>query len=228
MGKGQLLFKGEKAKKKTKKSKHSSSNENDVTTRSSATVVVDRSGETRPSSVEQASLSRPHNATPIAAAPAIKTGTGKITTSGTVVTGYDTRFEKELNPGDAIMCKVENGTEELRVVTMRLSNVSMNLSTAFSTNLKVPSAFQCIRKPRDLQKEKAEAQKRSMETLNDQKTHAFDLYGNESLVYREKTENGSYRIKQEPLNAANSGPATLRSRGDLLEMRAKKTSDKFC
>jgi hypothetical protein len=214
MGKGQLLFKGEKAKKKNKNSKHSSKAKN------SGIDHVD------PSTAVPAVASRPQTtlASVPSAAPTMKQGTGKITTSGTVVTGYGTRFEKEINAGDAILCTLENGTDELRVVTMRLSNVSLNLSSAFSNNVKIPTGFQYIRKPRDTQKEHAEAYKKTAEALREQTTHAFDLYGSESLVYREKTETGSYRIKREQLSMS----AAERSRGDLLEMRAKKTSDKFC
>ena len=217
MGKGQLLFKGDKPKKKKTKSKHSTSSKTDVESASgpSAPVVISRPVAAPPPAAA-ATASTP--------APTMKEGTGTITSSGTVVTGHDTRFEKELNAGDALLCVLENGTEELRVITMRVSTVSLNLSSAFSSDLKTPTSFQYIRKPRDVHKERIEAQKRQSETLQEQKTHAFDLYGNESLVYREKTETGSYRIKREQLG--DRGGA--RSRGDLLEMRAKKSSDKYC
>lgn len=219
MGKGQLLFKGDKPKKKKHKSKHSTSSKDD-----------DEGNISPPANAPVMTINRPMAApaasAPAAAAPSMKKGTGTITTSGTVVTGYDTRFEKELNAGDAILCVVDNGKEELRVITMRLSNVSLNLSSPFSTDLKTPASFHYIRKPRDVQKERAEAQKRQAESLQEQKTHAFDLYGNEALVYREKTETGSYRIKREEVKTQSG--AARSTRGDLLEMRAKKTSDKYC
>jgi hypothetical protein len=41
------------------------------------------------------------------------------------------------------------------------------------------------------------------------------------LVYRERTEHGGYRIRKEIINE----DAT---RSDLLNMRAKKKSDKYC
>jgi hypothetical protein len=216
MGKGQLLFKGEKPKKKKNKSKHSSSSKESKDVESSASPAAAPSATVAAQSAVAAA--------PAVASPSMKTGTGKITTSGTVVTGHDTRFEKELNAGDAILCTLENGKEELRVITMRLSNRSLNLSSAFSINVKVPTSFQYIRKPRDIHKERSDAQKQKAETMHEQKTHAFDLYGNEALVYREKTETGSYRIKHEKLES-NRGSNT---RGDLLQLRAKKTSDKFC
>ena len=244
MGKGQLLFKGEKPKKKSKKSKHShssnsSNHDNHRQDDDNEKRVIPIAEGVDHATADLAVASRPLATTPSVAPPPpptggslMKHGTGKITTSGTVVTGYETRFEKELQAGDAILCTLGNGgTEELRVVTMRLSNISLNLSSAFSTNIKTPTSFQYIRKPRDVHKERAEAHKRTAETLREQKTHAFDLYGNDSLVYREKTETGSYRIKREPLSGTTGKTAAAtaaRSRGDLLEMRAKKTSDKFC
>ena len=223
MGKGQLLFKGEKIKKKKNKSKHAVSGgkqeSQDGESGSGPIPAI-------PSVSITTTTSRPATAdTPTVAPPTIRKGTGKITTSGSVVTGHDnTRFEKELNPGDAILCVLENGTEELRVITMRLSNASLNLSSAFSINVKVPTSFQYIRKPKDVHKERTDAQKRNAELLHEQKTHAFDLYGNEALVYREKTETGSYRIKREHLG----GSGVSNTRGDLLQLRSKKTSDKYC
>ena len=65
--------------------------------------------------------------------------------------------------------------------------------------------------------------------------HAFDIYkgnggssssgktGSSELVYREKTEHGSYRIKRVQVDGT-----TPVDRGDLLYMRTKKKSDKYC
>jgi len=246
MGKGQLLFKGDKPKKKNKSSKHAVSSSKEKTD----SIVVGDHVETmktgvipahRPLSGIPARPSSTTTTTVQPVEPTMKQGTGKITTSGTVVTGYDTRFEKELQPGDAILCivggdggggtgKNEEQQQQLRVITMRVSNISLNLSSAFSMDIKIPSSFQYIRKPRNIEKERSDLQKQKQQTLQEQKTHAFDLYGNESFVYREKTETGSYRIKRETIvsTTTKSGPPSQRSRGDLLDMRSKKTSDKFC
>lgn len=211
MGKGKLLFKGDKTKKKKKKSKHSIK---EVETDHGASVTapmhltVPNKPSIKKSSTESSSV------------PTLKKGTGQITSSGTVVTGHDTIFEKEVSAGDALMCIVD-GREELRVITMRLSNQSLNLSSAFSESIKTPQSFQYIRKPRDIAKEQRDALKKQRETKQNLQQHAFDLYSAGSLVYREKTETGSYRIKREQADGASS-------RGDLLRMRAKKTSDKYC
>jgi len=47
-------------------------------------------------------------------------------------------------------------------------------------------------------------------------------YGNKGeIVYREKTSQGSYRIRKEHAT-------TDMSRSDLLAVRAKKKSDRYC
>jgi hypothetical protein len=68
------------------------------------------------------------------AAPTVKKGAGTIMASETVVTDHDTRFEKEVAAGDAIQYN-----DELRVITMRFSNGSLNLSSTFSKSLKTPT-----------------------------------------------------------------------------------------
>ena len=214
MGKGKLLFKGDKTKKKKKKSKHSIK---EVETDHGASVAAAPMHLTVPNNKPSIKKSSTESSSSV---PTLKKGTGQITSSGTVVTGHDTIFEKEVSAGDALMCIVD-GREELRVITMRLSNQSLNLSSAFSESIKIPQSFQYIRKPRDIAKEQRDALKKQRETKQNLQQHAFDLYSAGSLVYREKTETGSYRIKREQADGVSS-------RGDLLHMRAKKTSDKYC
>jgi hypothetical protein len=226
MGRGQLLFKGDKAKKKKKKPKHNSKKEEERSSADAdpaAAASAPESSSLPPSSTTAAAAAKPKASSSSVATgiPTVRKGTGKITTSGTVVTGYDTIFEKEVATGDALMCVLGNGQDELRVITMRLSNQSLNLSSAFSISLKTPTSFQYIRKPRDMAKERRDAQNKQNETREQQEMHSFDLYSSEKMVYREKTETGSYRIKNELVQDG-------KSRGDLLYMRAKKTSDKYC
>jgi hypothetical protein len=45
-----------------------------------------------------------------------------------------------------------------------------------------------------------------------------------TVVYRERTEHGNYRIKQMKVVDGNA----ITNRSDLLDMRSKKTSDKYC
>ena len=234
MGKGKLLFKGDRPKKKKKsKSKHLSlskdnKNEAELVTASSS----HQSSSSSPGAVDNDATvagvadtsDRKSVAASSSSAPTVRAGSGKITTSGTVVTGYDgtTKFEKEVAQGDALLCVI-NGREELRVITMRLSNVSLNLSSPFSQNLSIPTSYQFIKQPRDKMKERKLAKKKELETKQEREQHAYDLYqSTEAVVYREKTETGSYRIKRDTIEGGAA------SRGRLLELRAKKSSDKYC
>jgi hypothetical protein len=213
MGRGQLVFKGEKKKKK--KFKHSLKDDDDDQVVSSVAVasvpVIEKP--------VAATASSSATTTNEQETPQIRKGTGQITTSGTVVTGYETLFEKQMTIGDAVLVQV-GGQQEMRVVTMRLSNISLNLSSAFSTDLKSPTDFHYIGKPRDKQKERELAAKKAKLSQSELEAQAFGTYASQDLVYREKTETGSYRIKREKASAD--------SRGDLLHLRAKKTSDKYC
>lgn len=216
MGRGALTFKGESPKKKKKKSKH----------RSHASELKDGSfSKIAPAGMPaDASASATASKTPGAAQPKMRKGTGRITTSGTVVTGHDSLFMKEINVGDAILVN-----QEMRVVTMRLSDISINLSSPFSQNYATPVVFHFISKPRQGPGETAKAEAKEKATMEEQ--HAFDIYkgggdasgnsGTNELVYREKTEHGSYRIKRVKVDGS-------KDRTNLLEMRTKKKSDKYC
>lgn len=210
MGRGQLVFKGEQPKKKKKKAKYKTSDEvaDDAAPFTQATAMTD-----------SARLSTDSMVASSQAVPCIQKGLGKITTSGTVVTGHGTQFNRQLNVGDAMLVMID-GQQQMRVITIRLSDTSINLSSAFSPDLKHPSDFSFIPKPRstkgpsDLSSSQGE--------LKQEEQAAFGTFAsNRELVYQEKTEHGSYRIKKQQL----AGEAT---RSDLLAMRAKKKSDKYC
>lgn len=206
MGRGTLVFKGESAKtKKKKKSKHKADRPDEKETHLSAASVV-----------------RPAVAGSLAkeAAPEIKNGVGTITTSGTVVTGHETRFMKEIRTGDALIVEVDD-QPEMRVVTMRLSDISLNLSSAFSKNMATPVSFRYIPKPRDAAKDAAHAQQKAAQAVAEEERHASASAETGELVYRERTEHGNYRTKRVKVDGE-------RNRSDLLELRSKKTSDKYC
>lgn len=220
MGRGLLAFKGEeKAKKKKSKSKHRvpalSSSSDDHLSRN-----VGSSTEEAAAAVSQ---SVPTKESKKMESPQVKTGTGLITTSGTVVTGYNTRFQQEISVGDAILVNLRNGQQEMRVVTMRLSDISINLSSPFSENAANPISFQYIQKPKDVTRETKIAKEKAKLESKLEETKASGVFGSsDEVVYREKTEHGSYRIKK----AKVSGDGI--TRGDMLEIRSKKAHDKYC
>ena len=211
MGRGMLTFKGEPPKKKKKKQKHEiAQQEDDV-------IVTPLSVPT--STLPEVARRQPQHATP--EPPQINAGSGKITASGTVVTGFGTKFEKELAVGDAVIV-ILDGKQEMRVVRMRLSDTSCGISSAFSVSLMNPTSYQIIRKPTNSIAEAKKKREQSQKELEELEQSAFGTFrGTNELVYRERTEHGSYRIQKVGLDSE-------RSRTDLLSMRAKKTSDKYC
>jgi G3E family GTPase len=230
--KGQLIFKGDKRPKKKdrirKKRKYLEGE----------TVVTDVDPKIHESSLPSSSSERIQNndsvssetrkAAAVVVGPTIKDGTGKITTSGTVVSGQNTKFEKEISIGDAIIITFTDNNnqkkEEMRVVTMRLSNISLNLSSAFSQNVSLPLNFRYVRKPRNVEQEQRKERQKQNEEAKEKEKSAYDIYGDgNTLVYREKTETGSYRLKQQHISSTSQS-----TRGDLLHLREKKTSDKYC
>jgi hypothetical protein len=232
MGRGQLLFKGEKPKKSKKSSssskvKHAPPGTTAAMSSSQPMAASSSSARTPPQQQQQQQQAQ---------LPQIQQGKGKITTSGTVVMGFDTVFEKQLAVGDALLVVIpgQDDEEEMRVITMRLSNTSLNLSSAFSKNLTTPTVFRWIPKPRNAVKEKQQAAAQAQLLQHEQDTHAFGgtYASTQELVFREKTETGSYRIKREAISigggASSAAQPQQPSRGDLLYMRAKKTSDKYC
>lgn len=217
---GKLVFKGEeKAKKKKKKSKSSVGTIQEGTA-NHANGLGESIGE---SGIDNAHLDPPAAAhassVPL---PSITTGRGLISTSGTVATGHGgTSFKSDLRIGDAIIAQTQRG-EEMRVVTMVLSQISISISSAFSSDLKTPTQYKFIVKPRDIKRENAEKARKAMAEKEEVETRAMGTYGNKGeIVYREKTEHGSYRIRREQTDVDMS-------RSDLLSMRAKKKSDRYC
>lgn len=234
MGKGKLVFKGDKPKK-SKKTKHSL-----VDSSSSVPVVAGQSQSSlqarqHSSTATDASLSR-NTTTAIPPQPVIRKGQGKITSSATVIMGIDTKFNSCINVGDAIIVHVPTNSEnddnqtreEMRIITIRLSDTSASISSSFSQDLKIPTSFQYISKPKNLQKERDEKEKSDRLAKEEVDRNAFGTYkssgssgGGQELVYRERTEHGSYRIRREVVDDKVS-------RSDLLDMRLQKKSDKFC
>lgn len=240
MGKGQLLFKGQKKStarknKKRKRDNNKHSDDEGTEQHDDATAEGGGSNNKTPKMAEGVDMKQPAAAgaattTSSSNAPSLRKGSGKITSSGTVVTGQCTKFEMEVAVGDALMVVV-NGQEELRVITMRLSNTSLNLSSAFSVSIKHWQPFQYIAKPKNVAQERKNALKQQREQDQEKEKSAFDLYSShEELVYREKTETGSYRIKRQELDTTgkDTGHCKSNTRGDLLNLRSKKTSDKYC
>jgi hypothetical protein len=243
---GALIFKGDTKSnnhsKKSKKSRHHIDS-NHVTT--VAAEIVESSFPSSILPTPKPSLSSPLPQQQQQQPHPIR-GSGKIVVSGTVVTGYHTQFNTELQVGDAILIH-----DEMRIVTMRLSNTALNLSSALSmsslssssssTTTKEPVSYYYIQKPRDIHQERVLAETKANQqqaadierhqnafattsSTNNNNSNNNDSDGVDTknvLVYRERTEHRNYRIKRMKVD-------DVTDRSDLLELRSKKTSDKYC
>jgi hypothetical protein len=265
MGKrGLLTFKGDSAPLHQKKKKKSSSAGNDeAAARSSATGGMNEDSNAQAfAAATSTTLGKPDTLPSLSAASTdksetknagntptstLQTGTGKITVSGTVVTGHGTCFMREIQPGDALVVMGPEGQPtEMRVVTMRLSDISLNLSSALAQSVARPTGFYYMKKTRGAKQVREEQEKkkeRLQEEEREREMHAFGIYtskkkdngnemqekGQQEVVYRERTEHGSYRIKKTTVSLSGKESAEdALSRGKLLELRSKKTSDKYC
>jgi len=234
MGRGKLKFKGEEKAKKKKKSSSKKQLGDGVGAINvggdDAINIATSSAGTESSTTQQQSVAAATNSahqtnsnetaassTSMQKSPQISQGQGTITTSSTVVTGHGTSFKTQLHVGDALLAN-----KEMRVIKMVLSPISISISSAFTTDLKTPTQFKYINKPRDVTREsQAKVAKARMEQ-EEVEQRAMGTYGNKGeIIYRERTEHGSYRIKREQAT-------TDMTRSDLLSVRAKKKSDRYC
>eukprot|EP00516_Mucochytrium_quahogii_P004663 CAMPEP_0203761820 /NCGR_PEP_ID=MMETSP0098-20131031/14834_1 /ASSEMBLY_ACC=CAM_ASM_000208 /TAXON_ID=96639 /ORGANISM=" , Strain NY0313808BC1" /LENGTH=229 /DNA_ID=CAMNT_0050655973 /DNA_START=87 /DNA_END=776 /DNA_ORIENTATION=- len=159
--------------------------------------------------------------------PALIDGEGAIITSNVAVTGQETKFLDELQAGDVLLVHhPTSGEQEARVVTMVLSNMSVSLSSPFSSDLMVPCAFQYLKKPKDknegINKDRA-AKLRRKEELET----AFGTYASvgNTFTYRERKSgtnaSGGYQVVEQVLDKELS-------REELLDLRCSKKGDRNC
>ena len=155
----------------------------------------------------------------------IEAGTGRLTSSGTTVQGHETNFMTQLSVGDALMITHPMSlVEETKVVRMVLSNTSISISSAFSTDLVSTTAFRFAKAPKtapDLESEERR-KKEKLDALEKESVGTYSSNGGSVFAYRVKKEGaaGGYKIVTESVNNA--------TRGDLLDMRAKKKADRHC
>jgi hypothetical protein len=161
----------------------------------------------------------PSNPPPIV----VLSGTGRISTSGTTVLGHEgTKFLSELHAGDAIIVTHPVSlVSETRIVKMVVSNVSIGISSAFSTDLISTVTFRYVKTPEALVKEPKRPKKTGAEE--------DDSYGAmEGLKAQDGTF--SYRVMRHGKTGYDIVTEDVgeRSREDLLNTRSKKKADRMC
>lgn len=231
MAGGKLVFKGEKPKKKNSSTKIKSRGVETVEIAGNVAAVgivesAQKCADTGDAAANNDCTANNKQSSEITTTqiqgPSINTGTGRISTSSTVVSGHGTSFKSQLRVGDAILVHTQKGDEEMRVVTMVLSNISASISSAFSSSISTPMPFKYISKPRDDKRDKATKVAKAKQEQEEVEQRAMGTYGEKGVItYRIKTEHGGYRIKKEEANSDMT-------RSDLLSVRAQKKSDRYC
>lgn len=225
MGRGALVFKNDKQQavkkhsksKKKKRKEHSSVDSDNAQTE---TAVFD--GKVASASTVATTRQLSNTPRPESSQPKLEKGKGKIISSNNIITGIGSQFTKEISVGDAIL----NFVQEMRIVTMIVSDSSCAISSAFSKDIKDPTSFSFMKAPSQVRNSQNNEREEKEKKQKQEEIHrnAYGMYGNtrdRTLVYREKTEQGSYKIQRVKLDRDVT-------RADLLNMRMKKKSDKYC
>jgi hypothetical protein len=157
----------------------------------------------------------------------IESGVGRITSSGTTVFGHETKFMDQLSPGDAILIKHPTSfKDETKIVKMVLSNISIGISSGFSSDIISTTSFQFIKAPKELTINPEDEVRNTKQKKQDEEVAAFGTYaskGGEEIVYRVKKPGsfGGYAILKE---SSAEGSMT---REELLNFRSKKKADRL-
>ena len=159
----------------------------------------------------------------------IITGTGRMTSSGCTIYGHGTKFSDELSVGDAIMVTHPTSlVEETKIVTLVLSNVSISVSSNFSSDLISSTSFRYVKAPKSTKPQETEEEKARKKRFiaKESEEAAFGTYagnGGQTFTYRTKNPGaaGTYKIVTEK----NS---SVKTREEMLDMRTKKKADRFC
>lgn len=154
---------------------------------------------------------------------------------GVTVHGHGTKFMEEVGVGDAVIVTHPSTlVEETKIVRMVLSNISMGISSAFSSDLVSQTAFRYVNAPKEQDSETLAAAERSEVQQRKRKADeveegAFGTYasaGGEKAVYRVKKPgaHGGYTI----ITESGTRDGKPMSREDLLTLRSKKKADRHC
>ena len=126
--KGGVSLKKIKKKKKKKKRKHNDDGSSTSAKRTKSSTTTSASSSTTTTTPQFERID----------------GKGRLLTSGSTVYGKDTMFFRQVKIGDALLVKhPASMKEEVRVVKLILSDISISLSSAFSSDL-ISNQSYCI------------------------------------------------------------------------------------
>lgn len=150
-------------------------------------------------------------------------GTGELTSSGVVVMGHGTAFDRELSVGDSLLVTVtdryRNTTvDESRVVNMVLGKGSLNLTQPFSCDISAPISFMFVRKAPDMEALRAERDAKKARAARADQASKEVTY----KVYKNST--GTWNSWKTVTERVAEGV----TREDMLDKRCKMKSDHHC
>jgi len=150
-------------------------------------------------------------------------GTGELTSSGVVVMGHGTAFDRELSVGDSLLVTVtdryRNTTvDESRVVNMVLGKGSLNLTQPFSCDVSAPISFMFVRKAPDMEALRAERDAKKARAARADQASKEVTY----KVYKNST--GTWNSWKTVTERVAEGV----TREDMLDKRCKMKSDHHC
>jgi len=177
-----------------------------------------KSGKSKKSSAATSSEGTSNNSATVATK---QKGAGHLQPSGTIVTGTATTFLTTLSVGDALL--VQNPTtllDEMRIVQFIVSETSMSLSSAFTFTSSSTLNYWFIKSPKAVKTaaEIAGDKERDFKLGTDCASGASS--GN-TVQIRVNDGHGSYKVITERVEEGTS-------REEMLGMRTKRKSDKFC
>ena len=149
-------------------------------------------------------------------------GTGKLTSSGVVVMGFETNFPKDLEIGDTLLVTVvdrfrNTQMDESRVVNMVLGKTSLNVEAPFSCDLTSPTSFMLVKRKPDVEALKAAAREKK------RREKALEADSN-TVTYKVVVPgSGTWKTWKTVTERADG-----LTREDQLERRAKEKADRFC
>uniref|UniRef100_A0A7S3GEQ1 Uncharacterized protein n=1 Tax=Palpitomonas bilix TaxID=652834 RepID=A0A7S3GEQ1_9EUKA len=145
-------------------------------------------------------------------------GSGRISSTGSSVMGMESHFSKEVKEGDWLLIRnqARQEVEEMKKVKRVMSDISLILEDGFGVDLVTPATYKIINVPRDDQGRVKDVGGVCLDDLVKERQKNI-------LTYRERVGGafGGYRIKA----VAVEGETT---KEDLLDMRSKKKSDRYC
>lgn len=210
-------------KKSRKKRKVSSSQAGAKTVEGKKGSSRGGDGDDHDETVTKASREGSSGASASPVAPVMKKlkGSGTVAVSGSIVTGRSTSFKSQIRPGDAVILRnPSSGKDEMRVVTAVVSDTSLSVSSTFPFGGGSGFDYWFVNRPRhgDDAKDRDGLREGSLQEATDK---ACGVSKDGVVEIRVKNNSGGYKIIKEMVGEGLN-------REDMIEMRSKRKSDKYC